>query len=82
MKTAIVQLAAWKLDKYDRDPGGKARVYSHGSDRYPAGRTVRLPVIDGHRDTNLTACPGAHLYEKLPNIRRRAADRVARFAGL
>ncbi len=82
VKTAIVQLAAWKLDKYDRNPAGKVRVYSHGSDRFPAGRTVRLPVIDGHRDTNQTACPGQRLYVKLPNIRRRAAERVVRFAGL
>jgi uncharacterized protein with LGFP repeats len=82
VKTAIVQLSAWKLAEYDRDPKGRVRVFSHGSDRFPAGRTVRLPVIDGHRDTNLTACPGRHVYEKLPNIRRRAAERVARFAGL
>ena len=79
VRTAIVQLAAWKLDKYDRDPGGTVRVYSHGSDRFPAGRTVRLPTIDGHRDTNETACPGRHLYAKLPNIRRRAAERADRF---
>jgi N-acetylmuramoyl-L-alanine amidase len=78
-RTAIVQLAAWKLDKYGRDPAGYAHVYSHGSDRFPSGRTVRLPVIDGHRDTNLTACPGDHLYAKLPRIRQRAAERVARF---
>lgn len=81
VKTAIVHLAAWKLAKFGRDPDGRVRVFSHGSDRYPAGRTVRLPVIDGHRDTNLTACPGQHIYEKLPNIRRRAAERVARFGG-
>lgn len=77
--TAIVHLAAWKLDRYHRDPQGTARVYSHGSDDYPAGRTVRLPVIDGHRDTNQTACPGQHLYDLLPGIRRRAQSRVDRF---
>ena len=80
VNTAIVQIAAWKLDKYGRNPQGTARVYSRGSDRFPAGRTVRLPVIDGHRDTNQTACPGAHLYSKLPDIRRRAAERIARYA--
>lgn len=36
------------------------------------GRTVTLPVIDGHRDTNETACPGGHLYALLPQIRQRA----------
>ena len=75
-----MRLAAWKLDKYGRNPKGTVKVYSHGSDRFPAGRTVRLPVIDGHRDTNQTACPGTHLYQRLPNVRRRAAERVARFS--
>jgi hypothetical protein len=79
-RTAIVQLAAWKLDKYGRDPAGHAWVYSHGSDRFPDGRTVRLPVLDGHRDTNQTACPGRHLYDKLPGIRARAGKRAARFS--
>ena len=38
----------------------------------------RLPVIDGHRDTNQTACPGERLYDRLPAVRRRAAALVAR----
>ena len=40
-------------------------VYSQGSDKFAAGQKVRLPVIDGHRDTNDTACPGA------PPVRQR-----------
>lgn len=77
--TSIVRLAAWKLDKYDRTPAGNAVVRSRGSDRFPSGEKVRLPVIDGHRDTNETACPGAHLYAALPRIRARAQWRVDRF---
>lgn len=76
MLDAIAAIAAWKLDRFDRDPRATIRVESEGSDKYPAGRTVRLPVIDGHRDTNDTACPGRHLYEALPKIRRRAARRI------
>ncbi len=76
---AIARVAAWKLDKYDRDPRGRIRVRSEGSDRYRSGQVVTLRVIDGHRDTNDTACPGGHLYEALPKIRRRAARRIARF---
>lgn len=72
MLDGIAKVAAWKLDRFDRDPRGTIRVRSEGSDKYPAGRRVRLPVIDGHRDTNHTACPGRHLYEALPKIRRRA----------
>ena len=79
--TALVHLAAWKLNKYDRRPRGKVKVFSHGSDRYSYGRKVRLPVLDGHRDTNQTACPGTSLYRMLPGVRRRAAERIARFRG-
>lgn len=77
MLDAIAGIAAWKLDRFERDPRGTIRVESEGSDRYATGRTVRLPIIDGHRDTNDTACPGRHLYEALPKIRRRAARLVA-----
>jgi hypothetical protein len=77
--TAIVRLAAWKLDRFHRKPTGWVRVYSHGSDKYPAGETVTLPVIDGHRDTNDTACPGAHLYAQLAKIRERTQRRVDRW---
>lgn len=76
--TALVHLAAWKLDRYGRDPGGSAVVFSHGSDRHAYGERVRLPVVDGHRDTNETACPGQRLYDRLPGVRRRAAERIGR----
>ena len=75
--TAVVRLAAWKLDRYDRKPRGRTRVYSHGSDKHPKG-WVKLRVIDGHRDTNDTACPGDHLYATLPRIRRRTYRRMKR----
>jgi len=77
--SSIVRLAAWKLDKYDRNPSGLAGVFSQGSDKFSAGQKVRLPVIDGHRDTNDTACPGAHLYALLPRIRARTQRRMDRF---
>lgn len=76
MLDAIAAIAAWKLDRFDRDARGTIRVESEGSDKFPPGRVVRLPVIDGHRDTNDTACPGHYLYEALPKIRRRAARRI------
>jgi N-acetylmuramoyl-L-alanine amidase len=73
--TAVVKLAAWKLDRYGRDAEGTVRVTSTGSDKYPDGTRVRLPAIDGHRDTNDTACPG-RAYGQLPEIRRRAQRRI------
>ena len=78
---AIARVAAWKLDRYDRHPLGRTTVTSEGSDKYRTGRKVRLPVIDGHRDTNDTACPGRHLYAALPAVRRRTKRRMDRYAG-
>jgi hypothetical protein len=76
---AIAALAAWKLDRYGRNPRGRIRVVSEGSDKFAEGQVVRLPVIDGHRDTNDTACPGRHLYNVLPHVRRRAARIVDKY---
>ena len=74
--TTLVKLAAWKLDKHDREARGKVTVRSSGSDKYAEDERVRLPVIDGHRDANDTACPGERLYAKLPEIRRRTQWRI------
>ena len=77
--STLVMLAAWKLDAHGRDATGRVRVTSTGSDKYRDGRRVRLPVIDGHRDTNDTACPGQQLYDRLPTIRRRTQHRIDAF---
>lgn len=74
----IAKVAAWKLRKYHRDPLATTPVLSRGSDHYPAGTWVTLPVIDGHRDTNDTECPGQFLYDALPEIRLRTARRLKR----
>jgi hypothetical protein len=71
----VIRLAAWKLDSRDRYAVGSVRVTSTGSDKYPDGTRVRLPAIDGHRDTNDTACPG-RVYNQLPEIRRRTQRRI------
>ena len=76
---AVVRLAAWKLDRYGVHPRRSVVVRSRGSDRFPARTWVRLPAIDGHRDTNQTSCPGGQVYERLKDIRRRAARRVRQF---
>jgi hypothetical protein len=74
---AIAQLAAWKLSRHDRAADGTTDVVSEGSDKFRSGKVVTLPVIDGHRDTNDTACPGSNLYAALPTIRSRAAAIIA-----
>jgi hypothetical protein len=48
-------------------------VLAWGVDRYGAGvRTIR-----GHLDHADTACPGAHLYGRLGEVRRRVRERLA-----
>ena len=74
--TTLVHFAAWKLDYHRMKPSGWVTVISEGSDRYPKGTYARLPVIDGHRHTNETACPGKYLFAKLPDIRTRAQARA------
>ena len=74
---SLARIAAWKLSLYGRDPQGWTQVRSEGSDKFPNGRDVTLPVIDGHRDTNDTACPGRNLYAQLPAVRSAAAGAVA-----
>lgn len=79
-RTAIVKLAAWKFTSNNRTRAtGKVKIKSQGSDRFKKGRVVRLPRIDGHRDTNQTACPGQLLYNKLPTLRKRTQQRIDRF---
>ena len=74
---AVSRLAAWKLNAVGGNPLGTVQVTSEGSDRYPAGARPMLPVIDGHRDTNLTECPGSQMYADLPAVRQRTAEMIA-----
>ncbi len=74
---SLSRVAGWKLAMYDRDPQGWTQVTSEGSDKFPAGKVVSLPVIDGHRDTNDTACPGGNLYAQLGNLRAATAGVIA-----
>jgi hypothetical protein len=74
MVNAFKRLLAWRLDVAHLRPTGWAKLTSTGggTSRYAAGETVRVRVINGHRDTNYTACPGARLYAKLDTIRSGA----------
>ncbi len=79
MIRALVRVAAWKLDAHDGHPRQTVWIRSAGSDRFAEHDLVELPTIDGHRDTNATACPGDHLYAVLPAVRRRTARRIRQF---
>ena len=70
---SLAHVAAWKLDANGGRPRGSVRVRSEGSDIYDVDEVALLRVVDGHRDTNETSCPGRHLYLALPQVRRKAA---------
>jgi hypothetical protein len=75
--TAVASVAAWKIAPFGLDPLGQSSVTSEGSDKFKARRVVTLPVVDGHRDTNDTACPGGLLYAQLPAIREATRQIIA-----
>ena len=70
-KRALQQLLAWRLDVGHVFPRGRVDRVSGGNARWPAGTSVRLRAVSGHRDTGLTSCPGNRLYRLLGSISRR-----------
>ena len=72
---AIARLLAWKLGIHGVPPTGTVDIVSGGGslNRYPAGHTVALQRISGHRDGDATSCPGNALYGQLPGLRLMVA---------
>jgi hypothetical protein len=69
---ALARLLGWKLGLHGVPPTGTVQVTSTGGslNRYPAGATVTLNRISGHRDGDATSCPGDGLYAQLPQLRQ------------
>ncbi|MER7490678.1 FG-GAP-like repeat-containing protein [Streptomyces sp. NPDC126497] len=70
---SIARVVAWKFGMYGIDPTGKVTLTSGTEagvtgNKIDKGKSVTLPRVFGHRDTNYTACPGANLYPKLSLI--------------
>jgi hypothetical protein len=74
---ALEHLLAWKLSLHGVPALGRleVRVDPAGAQftRYRPNQLVSLPRVAGHRDGDSTACPGAALYSRLPQIRSRVA---------
>lgn len=77
-RRAVAEVIGWKLSLYGRNPHGYVDLTSAGggTSRYPAGQTVRLPVVMGHRDVGYTECPGNAGQSILPAVRDQAAGRI------
>lgn len=69
---AVSHLLGWKLTHHGVVPDGPTVMVSGGNDRYPAGTTVWFNNVAGHRDAKATECPGARLYDRLPQVRASA----------
>ena len=73
----VTRLLSWKVASYHRNPLASTQlVASNGAgttSRYRDGTAVTVPVILGHRDVGLTACPGRYLYPYLAQIRSAVA---------
>jgi N-acetylmuramoyl-L-alanine amidase len=78
--TALRRLLAWKLSLHGVPALGQVQVevdpYDAFYTPFAPGQLVPLPRIAGHRDGDLTDCPGDDLYTRLPSV-RTAADRLA-----
>lgn len=58
---ALRRTIAWKLSIHGLDATSPVRIVSNGSTRYPKGKVVVLPRIQGHGDSSYTSCPGNRL---------------------
>ncbi|MEV1024454.1 N-acetylmuramoyl-L-alanine amidase [Streptomyces sp. NPDC050264] len=75
---AIARVVAWKFGQYGIAPTGNVTLTSNGDlnvdgNKVALGKTITLPRVFGHKDTNATLCPGANLYPKLSRVRTLAA---------
>jgi hypothetical protein len=75
---AMARLIRWKLPLHGYPTTGTAvmRSAGGGTNRYPAGASVRVQRVLGHRDTNATECPGTALYDQLADLRARVGGVV------
>ncbi|MCY4086802.1 MAG: N-acetylmuramoyl-L-alanine amidase [Actinomycetia bacterium] len=72
-RAALINLLAWRLDVAHVDPQTLPSVLSRGSARYPSHVPVIMRAVSGHRDIDLTTCPGDHLYAELNTLAAHAS---------
>jgi hypothetical protein len=76
LQASLAKLVAWKLSLSYANPLGRTTLTAatFSGSRYAAGTQVAFNVISGHRDADLTACPGNAGYAILPNLRQSVAQ--------
>ena len=73
VRAALINLLAWRLDVAHVDPQTLPNIISRGSARYPSHVPVIMRAVSGHRDIDLTTCPGDHLYAELSTLAAHAS---------
>ncbi|HUA70825.1 MAG TPA: N-acetylmuramoyl-L-alanine amidase [Solirubrobacteraceae bacterium] len=77
---ALERLLAWKLSLHGVPVLGRVTVEvapdSAFYTPFPPGAHVSLPRVAGHRDGDLTDCPGNAFYARLPSMRPQVAQLV------
>ncbi len=85
-RRSLAQLVAWKLSLHGVPATGRVTVVVDPADafytRFRPGAHVSLPRVAGHRDGDLTNCPGNALYAQLPALRPRISGLAGVPAGL
>ncbi|WP_456789421.1 N-acetylmuramoyl-L-alanine amidase [Cellulomonas sp. P5_C5] len=72
---ALASLIAWKFSIHGISANTDVTMISGGgASKFPAGTAVTFSTIYGHRDAQLTSCPGQNLYNLLPYLRNRVAE--------
>lgn len=71
-QNSVAKIIAWKSKLHDFDPTGRSTVTSGGSNRYPAGKSVTLDRVIGHRDVGYTDCPGNAFYPLMGKVASKA----------
>lgn len=80
MLSAVADIVAWKFALYGVDPRGTATLTGGGgTSRWPAGTTVYMPTIMGHRDLGNTTCPGQYGYARMNDLRTMVEGRAGDF---
>ena len=75
-RATLERLLAWEAERHGINPQGSG-MYTNPV----TGLQKNLANISGHRDANLTSCPGDALYAALPSLRVAVANRIAAASG-
>lgn len=85
--SSMLALLAMLADRYgvDTSPGASVQFVSRGSNKWPAGKSVRASTISVHSDMSSTECPGeacrslvrAEFHQRVSALRSATTTQVA-----